>query len=521
MSSLTNFLNTVPQPLTAALVALAPGIRVVRHALQIASWQSGAVYDSWLMLAAWWAICLGVRPVVLYFLPFAYFVGRIVLPAPKLPPPVTESALQNTIADLTTINALLPTLHLPPLAFRAAILLYLPYLILMRFVRTDIILGIVGTLILTQRATWATTLRGAVFRSAHIRVALYRAHDFLTGNTNEFAATAHSRAASDSTPTTSLRFLFTIYENQRWWVGLDWTAALLPAERPSWSSANLQPAAPPAAFTLPDDTTVIIPAPSKAHPRAFTRRTATWRWDEPEWRVTVRRSPDAVARVERPLPALKDESSSPTTSISMSRLVKFRDSISVSSSTSQDMPQEHNAGGDGIEHAGISSDADETDPLTDIDGWVYGDNKWEGQGPKGGLGKYTRFRRWTRIAVVEETVQYTEDGDIDAARAAIQTQHYTTPPLDPPGSPPRLVQPSPTLAAGTFARGSDPVPDLDDQLPAPSSVAPLAAGIAGSTKSKTTTTARPKEDHDDSPLRQRLKSALQRAGTHHAHHPSS
>ena len=27
---------------------------------------------------------------------------------------------------------------------------------------------------------------------------------------------------------------FTVFENQRWWVGLDWTHALLPGERASW-----------------------------------------------------------------------------------------------------------------------------------------------------------------------------------------------------------------------------------------------------------------------------------------------
>lgn len=29
-------------------------------------------------------------------------------------------------------------------------------------------------------------------------------------------------------------FRFEIYENQRWWMGLDWTHALLPGERPTW-----------------------------------------------------------------------------------------------------------------------------------------------------------------------------------------------------------------------------------------------------------------------------------------------
>jgi hypothetical protein len=29
-------------------------------------------------------------------------------------------------------------------------------------------------------------------------------------------------------------FKFELHENQRWWMGLDWTSALLPQERPSW-----------------------------------------------------------------------------------------------------------------------------------------------------------------------------------------------------------------------------------------------------------------------------------------------
>jgi hypothetical protein len=29
-------------------------------------------------------------------------------------------------------------------------------------------------------------------------------------------------------------FRFEVHENHRWWMGLDWTSALLPQERPSW-----------------------------------------------------------------------------------------------------------------------------------------------------------------------------------------------------------------------------------------------------------------------------------------------
>jgi len=36
---------------------------------------------------------------------------------------------------------------------------------------------------------------------------------------------------------------------------------------------------------------------------------------------------------------------------------------------------------------------------------VYGDNKWENQSNRGVMGKYTRYRRWTRVAAVFETVE--------------------------------------------------------------------------------------------------------------------
>ena len=33
------------------------------------------------------------------------------------------------------------------------------------------------------------------------------------------------------------------------------------------------------------------------------------------------------------------------------------------------------------------ADGEEEDPFTDVEGWIYGDNKWEGASCKGGIGK--------------------------------------------------------------------------------------------------------------------------------------
>lgn len=41
----------------------------------------------------------------------------------------------------------------------------------------------------------------------------------------------------------------------------------------------------------------------------------------------------------------------------------------------------------------------------DAEGWQYGDNSWDKMSRKGGLGRYTRRRRWIRRAVLVEIVQ--------------------------------------------------------------------------------------------------------------------
>ena len=55
--TLIDFLHTVPAPLVALLVRLALPVSSLRHVVQVVSWQAPWV-DSWLLLAAWWAVVL-------------------------------------------------------------------------------------------------------------------------------------------------------------------------------------------------------------------------------------------------------------------------------------------------------------------------------------------------------------------------------------------------------------------------------------------------------------------------------
>ncbi|KAI0268737.1 integral peroxisomal membrane peroxin-domain-containing protein [Gloeopeniophorella convolvens] len=375
--TLIDFLHTVPAPLVALIVRLAPSASFLRHAAQVLSWKASPV-DSWLVLAGWWALVLSADHTFRYLLPVVIFsVVAFVRrrPAPTyVSQPISENAVQATLRDFSALVVLLPsTPSLPgslsvsslplPALVRASAIVSIPYIILTYIISVRVLIGLLGTVALTYRAPFARLLRAALWRSAFVRWAAYRAWAGLSGipmPTPIPAPPATSAAAAQAATATvgpQLRFAFTVYENQRWWMALDWTAALLPGERPSWCSASQAPLPPPAAFALPAPTTALLPVDGA--PDIREQRTATWAWADSEWRVAVRRDGEGE-------------------------------------------------GGD-------------TDEETDADGWVYGDNKWEGHSGKGGIGKYTRYRRWTRVAVLTETSErigpgptgvLREDGDL-------------------------------------------------------------------------------------------------------------
>lgn len=257
---------------------------------------------------------------------------------------MTEVSLQTAMGDLAALLVLLPSSPtlpaflscstLPSAAlFRACALASIPYLVLTYLVPIRVLIGVLGTAILTYRAPFAQLLRAALWRSAFVRWAVYRSWAELTGIPITYPipipADAAAARSANATVTARVQFAFMVHENQRWWMGLDWTAALLPGERPSWCSASQAPLPPPAAFALPAPTTAFIPVDGP--PDAREQRTAAWEWAEPEWRVVVRRDGDSSV-----------------------------DSVEGAENTTEE---------------------------TDADGWVYGDNKWESHSGKGGLGK--------------------------------------------------------------------------------------------------------------------------------------
>ncbi|TFK25486.1 hypothetical protein FA15DRAFT_686937 [Coprinopsis marcescibilis] len=420
---LNDFLNSAPSPLTFALVSLSDSIASLLAVLHVLSWRNNTPLDGFLAVAAWWAVCCFAVPVIKFFLPPAIVAVAVYSARRKQAPRadiVTESLLQNTIAHLTSLSVLLPSFQVPQqLAslsvyslVRAAVIVYVPYLAVTYLVPLRIILAISGTLLLTWQAPFAIILRKVLWRSAFVRWATYTLWAQVSGQPLPLKAispqTLHlaSVETEETAPatTTSLRFLFTVYENQRWWMGLDWTAALLPGERPSWCSTSQAPLSPPGAFTLPEPATTYIPYPLDTTKKV--KRTAEWYWEEPEWRVLVKKEGSSLSRVERPLPQ-DPESEDGTANNTSSRLFKAASSKFSSSSSVHSKESSSNARQD-EDSQSVHGEDGGSDSYTDPDGWVYGDNKWESKSNKGGMSKYTRYRRWTRIAVLTEFTQVVE-----------------------------------------------------------------------------------------------------------------
>jgi len=320
---------------------------------------------------------------------------------------------------------------MPPIlvAMRVVLVTYIPYVLATTFISGKLFAAVAGTIVLTWRSPWGRTVRRILMRSGWVRFLTVQAWSTVSGLPPRTAGSSSTTLSSASVNKTStapgsdvdsfavplpalLRFSFSVMENQRWWVGLDWTAALLPSDRPSWSSVapSLSPLPSPGSLSLPGPATVYLPLPS-GPPDMRMKRTSGWRWEDADWRVLVRTigrdGADHVERIKVELPLDAEGGSA-------ARLV---DAVGKGFRRGQNASVDQ---GSAIKESGSTASLDGLDkeketaldspPIThhlatDPDGWVYGDYKWGHCAPKAGIGKYTRTRQWTRVAILEEKIE--------------------------------------------------------------------------------------------------------------------
>ncbi|TLD37362.1 Pex24p-domain-containing protein [Venturia nashicola] len=210
-------------------------------------------------------------------------------------------------------------------------------------ITTRRIILFVGTVVLTWHSRPARVTRTILWRSKLARkcTAIITGLDVAVPAENDGRPplpprrprTAHEIAASlarkRQPESPGIRFTFTLYENQRRWLGIGWTSSMLAYERASWTDEHLNPASTRDRFELPE----------------VEGGLARWRWvDGGAWHV---------------------------------------------------------------EGTGKSLDGKHTEP--EDGGWIYYDNKWhDGRRGKDGWGRYTRRRKWCRDAELVEVTPSTE-----------------------------------------------------------------------------------------------------------------
>jgi len=439
---IVDFAHAVPPPLNSLILRSASHVAWLRWAVDVVGWKRGHRVHSWLLLAAWWACCIFGPFAIKYALPAFLILPLALRVAPKKPRTASEltaeGTFQQAVSNLLVIQqGIQPPvdIHLPSLpplvALRVLGIVIPPYWIMSRILGARAILAILGSVVLCSHADWAHKISKLLWGSAWFRAGVAYIWSKMTGQPQLFSPLSiQAISRVSATSTTELRLLFTIFENQRWWMGLDWTAALLPAERPSWATANLQPVSPPTSFTLPEPTTSYIPHPEK--PKFRIQRKATWRWEDMDWKVCINRNeagsppPSRPQKTQKPLSSPSIDTVTPdtakeTTNYDSTRRLRNRlkekmgEAKPSSEQQAQAIEEQDSSSQSDDEPRKVTSHGNST--FTDADGWIFGDNKWENPSDKGGMGKYTRTRRWTRIAVLREESEEVGPGIMGVVRA--------------------------------------------------------------------------------------------------------
>jgi Integral peroxisomal membrane peroxin len=408
-------LVATPPQVTRALAYSHPFLLPLNKVAGILSWSTDDPWESFLLVAGFWAVTLYGSHLLLWTGPILVVIGLILAMYSRRYSPLSSTSqtgekhgrmrqpLDTTATHHKSLDEIVETLRI--FTTRCNLLLE-PFLSLTDFLSTQrsptsattrpalttlfirillvtplwilltlppfyiitsrrIILTF-GTIALTWHSRPARVSRVILWRSLMVR----RVCSFITGlsfTQDPAAASTSSTGAKLAPPTPSarrktksqenvasdlalkhrpaspgVRFTFILYENQRRWIGLGWTSAMLAYERASWTDEHLNPAPSKDRFELP-------------HVESGTTR---WRWVEGStWKI---------------------EGGS-------------------TNSTSPAKPSSKGTKSD----AGTSSN--------DSGGWIYCDNKWnDGKRDADSWGKYTRRRKWHRDAELVEVTPSTE-----------------------------------------------------------------------------------------------------------------
>ncbi|KAF9111751.1 hypothetical protein BGX27_004476 [Mortierella sp. AM989] len=372
--SFADFFNAstpVPASVTLLLSYTSPAIHFIHGLLQLVTWTSDRSVKSFLVLFAWWAICLGTESFLIFGLHITLilYIGRQWIrsgkatkvagdiPIPQSPGTpqsgkfsITSNLSSKSTGSLTSASTRHPTTSqveqavtlreiqeildhwaawhrtlnrietyfnwsdkgTTRLVLILAIVTYIPWLILTFFIPMRFILMVLGSVAICWRAPWFAILWAAMMKleafapllqlipywpyrpevaASYRRKKRFSVKDIISraigqrkkNDSEEYKTYKTSTGYDIEEDHATMYYKFVLYENQRWWLGLEWTPMMLPNDRAPWTDDHTEPTQSKSAFQLPPPHVAHEAIPGQ--PNKVLRKSQEWQWLDPHWRL--------------------------------------------------------------------------------------------------------------------------------------------------------------------------------------------------------------------------------------------
>ncbi|KAI9468906.1 MAG: Peroxin/Dysferlin domain-containing protein [Benjaminiella poitrasii] len=265
----------------------------------------------------------------------------------------TDVSLEETMADIATVNAFVDhvrlrwkqlMVHLDGTRADTVIgvLTFLGYaaplwIVLCWLLGTQVVLAVVGSLVWLSYSPAAHVVQVALQRNVLLRHGLatlwaygvaivatslrfqqQRQKVSTRARVSSWLASVLSRAKHEKSRTvqvidyveekeedskrgtrSEMIFQFEVYENQRWWLGVNWTTNMMPSERGPWTDKQLKPIPAKEDFELPEPsvTTYDVDKDKNKNKKRKTTINKVWSWVDGDWWVDM--TGEVAGRVDR------------------------------------------------------------------------------------------------------------------------------------------------------------------------------------------------------------------------------
>lgn len=283
----SSLLSTTPPAITKVLSQAYPIISAVDKTLGLVTWTEDDVYQSFLLLVGWCALVHWWDFFVLYFAHLGAAVVCILIVSARQRKVDEHPSLDTIVQRLSNCSRRF-NLMLDPLTglglsrkdltrFLFAALFMTPaYVFVTHLIfGTKGIVMVTGAVVLSWHSLWARVTRAILWRWKIVRLIVFYCTgvDFTRRATvqSAVAAAANSAVSPAEQSSGQVNFTYVLYENQRRWLGIGWTANMLSYERTPWTDEFLNEAPAPELFELPDSEGTGM----------------RWKWVDETWRVDL------------------------------------------------------------------------------------------------------------------------------------------------------------------------------------------------------------------------------------------